>query len=80
MILVVRYHLSVPSLLERPENKMKHLKCGFKKCDEEETEKLKTDAKCPTGGPMMERPLGPCGPGGPWGPGKPVSPTAPAGP
>lgn len=35
---------------------------------------------CPTGGPMMERPLGPCGPGGPWGPGTPVSPTGPAGP
>lgn len=33
-----------------------------------------------TGGPWMERPLGPWGPGGPEGPGGPISPTGPWGP
>lgn len=33
-----------------------------------------------TGGPWIERPLGPWGPGGPGGPCEPVSPAGPWGP
>lgn len=38
-------------------------------------------SKCSlTGGPWIDRPLGPWGPGGPGGPGRPASPTGPWGP